>query len=75
MYLRELEAAEGYILDKEYKTVYVKPGKTAEIEWENTAVTGQIQVYKYSAEYNEITGTAPGTPLSMRLSMPAAARS
>ena len=63
MYLRELEAAEGYILDKEYKTVYVKPGKTAEIEWENTAVTGQIQVYKYSAEYNEITGTAPGTPL------------
>lgn len=63
MYLRELEAAEGYILNKEYKTVYVKPGKTAEIEWENTAVTGQIQVYKYSAEYNEITGTAPGTPL------------
>ncbi len=63
MYLRELEAAEGYTLDKEYKTVYVKPGKTAEIEWENTAVTGQIQVYKYSAEYNEITGTAPGTPL------------
>ena len=63
MYLRELEAAEGYILDKEYKTVYVKPGKTVEIEWENTAVTGQIQVYKYSAEYNEITGTAPGTPL------------
>ena len=62
-YLRELEAADGYILDKEYKTVNVKPGKTVEIEWENTAVTGQIQIYKYAAEYNTVTGTAPGTPL------------
>lgn len=63
-YLRELEAAEGYILDEEYKTVYVRPGHTAEIEWVNEAVTGQIQIYKYAAEYNEITGTAPGTPLA-----------
>ena len=62
-YLRELEAADGYILDKQYKTVYVSPGKTVEIEWENTAVTGQIQIYKYAAEYNEVTGTAAGTPL------------
>ena len=62
-YLRELEAAPGYTLDKQYKTVYVSPGKTAEIEWENTAVTGQIQIYKYAAEYNEVTGTAAGTPL------------
>ena len=62
-YLRELEAAPGYTLDKQYKTVYVSPGKTVEIEWENTAVTGQIQIYKYAAEYNEVTGTVPGTPL------------
>ena len=62
-YLRELEAADGYILDKQYKTVYVSPGKTVEIEWENTAVTGQIQIYKYAEAYNEVTGTAPGTPL------------
>ena len=62
-YLRELETADGYILDKQYKTVYVSPGKTVEIEWENTAVTGQIQIYKYAAEYNEVTGTAAGTPL------------
>ena len=62
-YLRELEAAPGYTLDKQDKTVYVSPGKTVEIEWENTAVTGQIQIYKYAAEYNEVTGTAPGTPL------------
>ena len=62
-YLRELEAASGYTLDKQYKTVYVSSGKTVEIEWENTAVTGQIQIYKYAAEYNEVTGTAAGTPL------------
>lgn len=64
MYLRELEAAPGYTLDQEYKTVYVKPGKTVEVEWENTAVTGQIQVYKYASEYNSVTGTAAGTPLA-----------
>ena len=62
-YLRELEAAEGYILDEEYKTVYVRPGHTAEIEWVNKAITGQIQIYKYAAEYNEVTGTPAGTPL------------
>lgn len=62
-YLRELEAAEGYILDEEYKTVYVRPGHTAEIEWVNEAITGQIQIYKYAAEPNDITGTPAGTPL------------
>lgn len=62
-YLRELEAAEGYILDEEYKTVYVRPGHTAEIEWVNEAITGQIQIYKYASEANDITGTAAGTPL------------
>ena len=63
LYLRELEAAPGYKLDKEYKTIYVQPGKTIEIEWENTPITGQIQVMKYAAEYNEVTGTPAGTPL------------
>lgn len=62
-YLRELEAAEGYILDEEYKTVYVRPGHTVEIEWVNEAITGQIQIYKYAAEPNDITGTPAGTPL------------
>ena len=42
LYIRELEAAPGYELDKEYKTVYVQPGRTVEIVWENTPVTGQI---------------------------------
>ena len=61
-YIRELEN-EGYHVDKQLKTVYVTAGKTIEIEWENEPVTGQIQIYKYAAEYNEVTGTAPGTPL------------
>ena len=63
LYIRELEAAPGYELDKEYKTVYVQPGKTVEIEWKNTPITGQFQVYKYAAEYNEVTGTPAGAPL------------
>ena len=61
-YIRELEN-EGYNVDTQMKTVYVRAGKTVEIEWENEPITGQIQIYKYAAEYNEITGTAPGTPL------------
>lgn len=62
-YLRELEAAEGYTLDEEYKTVYVRPGRTAEIEWVNTAITGQIQIWKKSADDNPINGFPAGTPL------------
>ena len=62
-YIRELEAAEGYELDEEYKTVYVKPGHTIEIEWENVPITGQIQIYKYAEEYNAVTGTPAGSPL------------
>ena len=61
-YIRELEN-EGYNVDTQMKTVYVRAGKTIEIEWENEPITGQIQIYKYAGEYNEITGTAPGTPL------------
>ena len=63
LFIRELEAAPGYELDKEYKTVYVQPGKTIEIEWENTPITGQFQIHKFAAEYNEVTGTPAGAPL------------
>ena len=62
-YLRELEAADGYIRDEQYKTVYVERGKCAQIEWENSAVTGQIQIRKYSSEGNTVTGQLAGTPL------------
>ena len=62
-YLRELEAADGYIRDEQYKIVYVERGKCAQIEWENSAVTGQIQIRKYSSEDNTVTGQLAGTPL------------
>ena len=62
-YIRELEAADGYILDEQYKTVYVEAGKCAQIEWENSAVTGQIQIRKYSLDDNAVTGAPAGTPL------------
>ena len=47
-YLRELEN-EGYVPDTQKKTVYVKSGETTEVEWENTPITGQIQITKTSA--------------------------
>lgn len=62
-YIRELEAADGYILDEQYKTVYVEAGKCAQIEWENSAVTGQIQIRKYSSDDNIVTGQRAGTAL------------
>ncbi len=63
-FIRELEAAEGYILDEQYKTVWVEPGKCSQITWKNTAVTGQIQIRKYAAEANTVTGDAAGTELA-----------
>ena len=62
-YVRELEAAEGYLADNQYKTVYVSAGKTSTVEWENTPVTGQIQILKYAAESNSITGQSAGITL------------
>lgn len=61
-YLRELEN-EGYIVDTQIKTVYVTAGTTTEIEWENTPITGQIQVTKTSADYNSMNGWPAGTPI------------
>ena len=61
-YLRELEN-EGYVVDEELKTVYVSAGKVTEVEWENTPITGQIQVTKTSADYNSMNGWPAGTPI------------
>lgn len=61
-YLRELEN-EGYLVDTEKKTVYVRSGETTEVTWENTPITGQIQVTKTSADYNSINGWPAGTPI------------
>lgn len=62
-FLRELEAADGYIRDEQYKTIYVERGKCTQIEWENSAVTGQIQIRKYSSDDNLITGQRSGSEL------------
>ena len=61
-YLRELEN-EGYIPDTQLRTVYVKAGEVTEVEWENTPITGQIQITKKSADYNPTTGLPAGTLL------------
>ena len=61
-YLRELEN-EGYIPDTQESTVYVKAGEVTEVEWENTPITGQIQIVKKSADYNPTTGLPAGTLL------------
>ena len=61
-YLRELEN-EGYIVDDQLKTVYVQAGKVTEVEWENTPITGQIQITKTSADYNSMNGWPAGTPI------------
>ena len=62
VYLRELNN-KGYIPDEQLKTVYVKPGQTTEITWENTPITAQIQITKKSADYNSTNGLPAGTPL------------
>ena len=62
-YIREIKAADGYILDTQLKTIYVQYGATSEITWENTAVRGQIQIIKKSADDNPINGLPAGTLL------------
>ena len=61
-YLRELEN-KGYVADTQMKTVYAKAGETTLIEWKNTPITGQIQIWKKSADDNPINGFPAGTAL------------
>lgn len=63
-YVREIVAAEGYILDNKVKSFTVLTGDTAMIEWENTSELGQIQVIKTSEGYSSVNGLPAGTPLS-----------
>ena len=60
---RELECADGYILDTVPKTFYVQYGGCTTITWPNTAVRGQIQIVKKSADYNSTNGLPAGTLL------------
>ena len=61
-YLRELENA-GYVPDTQLKTVYVTAGEVTLIEWQNTPITGQIQITKTSADYNAMNGWPAGAPI------------
>ena len=61
-YLRELDN-EGYVPDTQRKTVYVKAGETTLVEWQNTPITGQIQIKKTSEDYNSMNGWPAGTPI------------
>ncbi len=62
-YLREIKAADGYVLDPKLRTIYVRYGSTTEIEWTNTAECGQIQIIKKSADDNTVNGLPAGTLL------------
>ena len=62
-YLREIKAADGYVLDPEPKTIYLRYGSTTEIEWTNTPIRGQIQIVKKSADYNPTNGLPAGSLL------------
>ena len=61
--IREIECAPGYILDTQPKTIYVQYGGCTTITWPNTAVRGQIQIIKKSADYNPTNGLPAGTLL------------
>ena len=61
--VREIECAPGYILDTQPKTIYVQYGGCTTITWPNTAVRGQIQIVKKSADYNPTNGLPAGTLL------------
>ena len=61
--IREIQQAEGYILDTVPKTVYIEYGGCSTITWKNTPITGQIQITKTSADYNSTNGWPAGTPI------------
>lgn len=61
--IREIQQAEGYILDTTPKTVYIEYGGCSTVVWKNTPIRGQLQVVKRSADYNPINGLPAGTLL------------
>jgi len=61
-YVKEMEAP-GYVLDPQEKTFYIEYGATSTIEWKNTAIQGQIQITKKSADDNPTNGLPKGTLL------------
>lgn len=62
--LQEYEAAPGYVLDEQPRTIEIKAGETTEIVWENQPELGRIQIVKKSADDNPITRDKAGKLLS-----------
>ena len=61
--VREIQAADGYVLDTTVRTFYVEYGATSTITWKNTPMMGQIQITKKSADDNPFNALAAGTLL------------
>lgn len=61
--VREIQTADGYVLDTTVRTFYVEYGATSTITWKNTPTMGQIQITKKSADDNPFNALAAGTLL------------
>lgn len=61
---REIATLEGYVLDKQVRTVTVKHGETTDIVWENKPVRGIIRIEKVAAVDNDLTKQSKGDPLA-----------
>ena len=59
--LEMIAVPDGYILDRQVKTIQKKDGKTTEIVWVLYREGGQIQVKAVSADYNESVDRKPGS--------------
>ena len=62
-FIREIQAAEGYIADTTVKSFNIQYGSTSEITWKNTPILAQIQIVKKSANDNTYNGFPAGTLL------------
>jgi len=62
--IREVRAAEGYLLDERMHAVVILPDATVELVVENRLMTGNIRIEKRAAEANQITGDRAGAVLA-----------
>lgn len=61
--VKEIAAAQGYVLDSTVRTLRIRRGETTELVVENTPVLGQIQVVKKSSQDNPVTNQLKGSLL------------
>jgi len=61
--VREVRAAEGYLLDDRLHVVTIRPDETFELVVENRLMVGNIQIVKRAASANAITGDRAGATL------------